>query len=112
MRSYRKKLATSSDDLSAETLKSLERELGLTARAVGEKAMKARGVAEETVMVKLLSQYSERLLEMLDEKFAATLAKQISGTSGTLTPPESGGGTEDAMTLKDERHPSIQEEEA
>jgi WD40 repeat protein len=112
LRSYRKRLATSSDDLSAETLKSLERELGLTARAVGEKAMKARGVAEETVMVKLLSQYSERLLEMLDEKFAATLAKQISG-NGTLTPPDSGGGggAEDAMTLEDERHPSIQEEE-
>jgi hypothetical protein len=105
LRSYRKKLASSPDDLSAETLKSLERELGLTARAVGEKAMKARGVAEETVMIKLLSQYSERLLEMLDEKFASTLAKQISG-NGALTPPEG----EDALTLEDERHPSIQEE--
>ncbi|KIW01096.1 uncharacterized protein PV09_07383 [Verruconis gallopava] len=113
LRSYRKKLATSSDDLSADTLKSLERELGLTARAVGEKAMKARGVAEETVMVKLLSQYSERLLEMLDEKFAATLARQVStgNNGGTLTPPDSGGCGEDAMTLvNDERHPSIQEE--
>ena len=111
LRSYRKKLATSPDDLSAETLKSLERELGLTARAVGEKAMKARGVAEETVMVKLLSQYSERLLEMLDEKFASTLARQISG-NGALTPPDSGAGaSEDALALEVERHPSIQEEE-
>lgn len=109
LRSYRKKLATSPDDLSAETLKSLERELGLTARAVGEKAMKARGVAEETVMVKLLSQYSERLLEMLDEKFASTLARQISG-GGALTPPEL-EGAEDAMALGEgKRHPSIQEE--
>jgi len=89
----------------------LERELGLTARAVGEKAMKARGVAEETVMVKLLSQYSERLLEMLDEKFASTLARQISG-NGALTPPDSGAGaSEDALALEVERHPSIQEEE-
>lgn len=74
--------------------------------------MKARGTVEETVMVKVLSQYSERLLEMLDEKFAATLAKQINGTSGMMTPPDSGGRVaEDAMGLVEERHPSIQEEE-
>jgi WD40 repeat protein len=77
LRAYRKKLMNSNDTLGPETLRDLERELGLTARAVGEKAMKARGDVNETVMAKLLSQYSERLLEMLDEKFAATLAKQL-----------------------------------
>jgi len=51
--------------------------------------MKARGVADEGVMVKLLSQYSERLLEMLDEKFAATLAKH--NGSGDVTPGGEGG---------------------
>ncbi|KAF2404895.1 WD40 repeat-like protein [Trichodelitschia bisporula] len=76
LRAYRKKLATSSEHLSAEALRELERELGLTARAVGEKAMKSRNAVEENAMVKLLSQYSERLLEMLDEKFSASLAKQ------------------------------------
>jgi hypothetical protein len=43
--------------------------LGLTARVVGEKAMKAKGAVDESIMVKLLSQYSERLIEMLDERF-------------------------------------------
>lgn len=76
LRIYRKKLMTSTDNLSSDNLAAVERELGLTLRAVSEKAMKARGVADETVMVKMLSQYSERLLEMLDEKFAATIAKQ------------------------------------
>lgn len=41
------------------------------ARAIGEKALKNKGKAEEQAMVQLLSQYSERLMEMLDEKFAA-----------------------------------------
>jgi WD40 repeat protein len=93
LRIYRKKLTNSTDSLSAETLRELERELGLTARAVGERAMKARGAADETVMVKLLSQYSERLLEMLDEKFAATLAKGLNGVSEEGGIVNGNGGT-------------------
>jgi hypothetical protein len=69
LRSYRKKITASSDNLPPETLRELERELGLTARVVGEKAMKAKGAVDESIMVKLLSQYSERLIEMLDERF-------------------------------------------
>jgi WD domain, G-beta repeat len=99
LRIYRKKLTTSTDNLSPENLAAVERELGLTLRAVSEKAMKARGVADETVMVKMLSQYSERLLEMLDEKFAATIAKQAqlngsnsNNNSGETTPLSAGGG--------------------
>jgi hypothetical protein len=76
LRSYRKKLASSSEHLEPETLRELERELALTARAVGEKAMKSRGVLEESTMVKLLNQYSERLMEMLDTKFAARGPKE------------------------------------
>jgi WD40 repeat protein len=69
LRSYRRKLATSNDSLAPECLRDIERELGLTARAVGEKALKNKEAVEESVMVKLLNQYSERLLEMLDERF-------------------------------------------
>jgi hypothetical protein len=114
---YRKKLTNSSDNLSPETLRDLERELGLTARAVGEKAMKARGVVDETAMVNLLSQYSERLLEMLDEKFAATLAKQLNLKGGNNEDSDSSGsGPRDTTpdrrsSAGDEiRHDSIVEE--
>ncbi|KAF2431967.1 WD40 repeat-like protein [Tothia fuscella] len=102
LRFYRKKLTNSTDNLPAETLRELERELGLTARAVGERAMKAKGAADETVMVKLLSQYSERLLEMLDEKFAATLAK---GINSHASPGASPGGS--ANTTPERRNNSI-----
>jgi WD40 repeat protein len=117
LRVYRKKLTNSPDNLSPETLRDLERELGLTARAVGEKAMKARGVVDETAMVKLLSQYSERLLEMLDEKFAATLAKQLNLNTGNSEDSESAGSgrtnstPERRSSAGDEiRHGSIVEE--
>ncbi|KAF2460631.1 WD domain-containing protein, partial [Lineolata rhizophorae] len=75
LRSYRKKLVTSSDALGVQSLRELERELGLTARALGEKA-KSKGV-DEAIMAKMLDQYSERLVEMLDEKIAATVARQV-----------------------------------
>lgn len=125
LRIYRKKLMTSSDNLSAENLAAVERELGLTLRAVSEKAMKARGAADETVMVKMLSQYSERLLEMLDEKFAATIAKQarLNGTnyhnanSGEVEPLSAGAeieemspGTSPTKGTVSEEHPTIHEE--
>jgi WD domain, G-beta repeat len=97
LRAYRKKLADSPDHLNPDTLRELERELGLTARAVAEKAMKSRGHEQETVMVKLLSQYSERLLEMLDEKFAATHIKRAKvDSAGEGSSNGSINGAEDA----------------
>ncbi|KAF1999107.1 WD repeat protein-like protein [Amniculicola lignicola CBS 123094] len=71
LRAYRKRLATSSDTLSSELVREVERELAQTARAVGEKA---KVKIDETAMVKLLDQYSERLVTMLDEKIAASVA--------------------------------------
>lgn len=127
LRIYRKKLVTSTDSLSPENLAAVERELGLTLRAVSEKAMKARGAADETVMVKMLSQYSERLLEMLDEKFAATIAKQAqlnglhnnnnSSSSVEMEPTSTPGeiedlspGTSPIKGSSSEDHPTIHEE--
>lgn len=94
LRAYRKRLANSSDNLTSEAVRELERELALTARAVGEKAIKSKTV-DESVMVKLLDQYSERLVQMLDEKIAATIALQVrqnsdSGLSGPNTAAGSG----------------------
>lgn len=127
LRIYRKKLMTSTDSLSPENLAAVERELGLTLKAVSEKAMKARGAADETVMVKMLSQYSERLVEMLDEKFAATIAKQsqLNGLNNNhnnsnsgemesmLTPGEiedMSPGTSPTKGSVCEDHPTIHEE--
>lgn len=80
LRTFRRKLASTPDNLPSEALREIERELGLTARAVGEKALKSKGSIEETVMVKLLNQYSDRLIEMLDEKFKGLEGVSVNGT--------------------------------
>lgn len=86
--------------------------MGLTARAVGEKAMKAKGVVDETAMVKLLAQYSERLLEMLDDKFAVTLAKaQVARANGEIVDEDdntaAAAGAESATNSPGRRRSSL-----
>jgi hypothetical protein len=65
--------------MSPEIAKEVERELAATARAIGER-VKTKAF-EETVMVKLLDQYSERLVTMLDEKIAASVAQRVRESS-------------------------------
>jgi hypothetical protein len=90
LRAYRKRLANSTETMNADMIKDVERELAITARAVGEKAQ-SKGVDEE-VIVKLLDQYSERLVSLLDEKIAHTVALRLrenseSGVSMGLASP-------------------------
>jgi WD40 repeat protein len=75
LRAFRKRLATSSDTMSSELARDVERELATTARAIGEKVKSNE--FDETIMVKLLDQYSERLVTMLDEKIAASVAQRV-----------------------------------
>ncbi|KAI9826175.1 MAG: hypothetical protein M1819_007431 [Sarea resinae] len=82
LRAYRRKLNSSSETVRAENVKELERELSLTARALGDKAIKTQELSE-TVVVKLLDQYSDKLVEILDQKIAMSLAKKR-GSDGTL----------------------------
>ncbi|KAH0565221.1 hypothetical protein GP486_001382 [Trichoglossum hirsutum] len=77
LRAYRKKLSISSDTLKAENVREMERELGLTAKALGEKAVRTKGI-NEGVLTKLLDQYSERLVEMIDEKITQRVARKAS----------------------------------
>ncbi|KAF2848814.1 WD repeat protein-like protein [Plenodomus tracheiphilus IPT5] len=79
LRAYRKRLANSSDSMSSEHARDVERELAATARAVGERVKSKE--FDETVMVKLLDQYSERLVNLLDEKIAASVAQRVRETS-------------------------------
>jgi WD40 repeat protein len=79
LRAYRKRLATSTDTMSAELAKEVERELSSTARAIGDRVKTKE--FDETVMVKLLDQYSERLVNMLDEKIAASVAQRVRESS-------------------------------
>jgi hypothetical protein len=67
--------------MSSELAKEVERELAATTRAVGDR-VKSREF-DETVMVKLLDQYSERLVNMLDEKIAASVAQKVRESSIT-----------------------------
>ena len=75
LRAYRKRLANSTDTMSSELAKEVERELAATARAIGEKVKFKE--FDETVMAKLLDQYSERLVSILDEKIAASVAQRV-----------------------------------
>lgn len=91
LRAYRKRLANSNDNLTSDMVREVERELALTTRAVGEKAKSSESL-NETVMTKLLDQYSERLVSILDEKIAASVALRVrenseSGMSGGLASP-------------------------
>jgi len=91
LRAYRKRLVNSTENLSPDTVREVERELGLTARAVNEKA-KSNPSLNEAVIAKLLDQYSERLVSILDEKISASVALRMrksseSGMSGGLSSP-------------------------
>ena len=94
LRSYRKKLAgapsaAAAAALPADALREVERELGLTARAVGERGRSSRAV-DEGVMVRLLSQYSERLIEMLGDRISvpeAVSAREAMGCLSTVKTP-------------------------
>ena len=68
LRAYRKKLANSSasESISPDTLRELERELKLTARAVGEKSQGKN--IDEAMVAKLLDQASEKIVNRLDER--------------------------------------------
>jgi WD40 repeat protein len=87
LRAYRKKLANTTDTLTETSVRELEKELALTARAVGEKAVKAKAV-DENLMVKLLDQFSERLVGMLDERLEEKIKGVGLGVSGANTPVE------------------------
>jgi hypothetical protein len=77
-------------------LRDIEREIGLTARAVGEKALKNKEAVEENVMVKLLNQYSERLMEMLDERFKGAV---VNGNANKSETPSCSGTEEDSTAI-------------
>ncbi|KAF1834581.1 WD domain-containing protein [Decorospora gaudefroyi] len=79
LRAYRKRLANTTDTMSSELAKEVERELAATARAIGDRVKSKE--FDETVMVKLLDQYSERLVNMLDEKIAASVAQRVRESS-------------------------------
>jgi hypothetical protein len=75
LRAFRKRLATSNDAMSSEMAREVEKELAITARAIGDRVKPKE--LDETVIVKLLDQYSERLVSMLDEKIAASVAQRV-----------------------------------
>lgn len=72
LKAYRKRLTTSTETLDSDTVKEVQRELATTARVISERAKTKE--LDETVMAKLLDQYSERLVNILDERIAASVA--------------------------------------
>ncbi|KAK7747040.1 hypothetical protein SLS62_009297 [Diatrype stigma] len=66
LRAYRKRL-TSSDSISQDSLAELDQELRLTAVALGDRAIRSKAMSD-SILNGLLDQYSERLVNLLDEK--------------------------------------------
>ncbi|KAK3056322.1 hypothetical protein LTR09_002829 [Extremus antarcticus] len=77
LRAYRKKLANSSasDNLGPESLRELEKELRLTARAVGERSQGKN--VDETTMARLLDQASEKIVSRLDERIQEKVEREV-----------------------------------
>ncbi|TKA62680.1 hypothetical protein B0A49_09985 [Cryomyces minteri] len=76
LRAYRKKLSASSDSLTPEATRELERELGLTAKTIGDKMAKSKGI-DEAVMARLLEHFSGKLAGMLDEKIEGIVKREV-----------------------------------
>ncbi|KZM18909.1 uncharacterized protein EKO05_0006689 [Ascochyta rabiei] len=89
LKAYRKRLATSTETLDMDMVTEVQRELATTARAIGERAKTKE--LDEVGVSKLLDQYSERLVNILDERIAASVALRARQDSeaGLSTPVRS-----------------------
>ncbi|KAL9087853.1 MAG: hypothetical protein Q9165_006415 [Trypethelium subeluteriae] len=83
LRAYRKTLsrAPPTANLSLDTIREVEKELNLTAKALAERAARGAGVGEE-VMVRLFDEYSERIVRMLDERVEKRMVERGMRGSG------------------------------
>lgn len=91
LRAYRQKLS-SAESLSPETTAELEKELRLTAAAIGERANRSQQAVTESVLSSLLDQYSDKLVAILDEKLklrfeASGLVSEETQNLASLRPP-------------------------
>ena len=116
LRAYRKRLATSNHDLSTDSVRELEKELSLTMRALSEKA---RGkVIDEGRMVKLLDEYSEKIVTLLDEKIRESVRAQtsprsasVAGSPGRVEDGEQQNGLPDECAKDAHDEPSANKDE-
>ncbi|KAL7624016.1 hypothetical protein AAE478_005573 [Parahypoxylon ruwenzoriense] len=98
LRAYRKKLS-STDPISQEVLAELDQELRLTAVALGDRATRSKAMSD-TILNGLLDQYSERLINMLDEKlrFSFRSHSDQDPDSTSKRPGSSGAGSSNSST--------------
>ncbi|KAM3075246.1 hypothetical protein ACMFMG_007309 [Clarireedia jacksonii] len=94
LRAYRRKLV-SSDSIKDDCLKELDRELRLTAAALGEKTLQSKTISE-AILAGLLDQYSDKLVSMFDEKLRIS---QLAASSRAGSPSDS---TEAGKTVDSE----------
>ncbi|KAF2236550.1 WD40 repeat-like protein [Viridothelium virens] len=97
LRTYRKTLSRtpSTANLSLDTIREVEKELNLTAKALAERAARGAGVGEE-VMVRLFDEYSERIVRMLDERVEKRMVERGMGASGSEGEVRGMSGGDDA----------------
>jgi hypothetical protein len=113
LRSYRRKLASTTDNLPSEKLRELERELTATVRAVGEKAIRAKDDFNEDMMQKVLNQYSEKLIDILQERMNGTRISENRGSQSSANSGASSAEDEVAIeTIEEAEEKSMIEEKA
>ncbi|WPH04087.1 mitogen-activated protein kinase-binding protein 1 [Acrodontium crateriforme] len=109
LRAYRKKLSAvpSTDGITSETLRELERELRLTARILGEKAQKAtltNNSVDAAAMAKLLENASGKIVDLLDERIKNHVETQARKSSASSP---SGGSTGSVIITNDDGVPPL-----
>ena len=83
LRTFREKFESSSNGLGNDLVNELDRELTLTIRTVSDKTCNQKAISE-TAVVDLLDVYSEEISQMIDEKVAASVARQIRPASSSI----------------------------
>ncbi|KXT07485.1 hypothetical protein AC578_573 [Pseudocercospora eumusae] len=102
LRTYRRKLGTASvnEEINTDALRDLEKELKLTARALGERSTSK--ALDEATVAKLLDQMSDKMVGLLEKKFLQN--SEVSSPASSQTPEvpvKNEDGSEDCISRSD-----------
>ncbi|KAF7196480.1 WD repeat-containing protein 62 [Pseudocercospora fuligena] len=101
LRTYRRKLGTASvtEEINTDAFRELEKELKLTARALGERSTSK--TLDEATVAKLLDQMSDKMVGLLEKKFLQNSEVSSPASSQTLEVPVIEDRSEDRISRSD-----------
>ncbi|KXT03407.1 hypothetical protein AC579_7273 [Pseudocercospora musae] len=101
LRTYRRKLGTASvtEEINTDVFRELEKELKLTARALGERSTSK--TLDEATVAKLLDQMSDKMVGLLEKKLLQNSELSSPAPSQALEVPVNGDGSGDRISRSD-----------